>query len=346
MRGRSDLRSGFFVFAGLLLLTFTGSGFAQITSSADPQNRTGLGGVHQIIGTVFAPSGRPYEGRMRIRLSTMTKGDRTVTTNESGAFAFTGLPAGTYNVMVDKEPDYEPYSQDVQVLGVRGGGRNETETYTLNIRLVAKRRTDAKPGVLNAEFAGVPPPALAFYSSALEMGKKGDYRGAVEQLSLAIKEHPTFAAAYNEMGVEYLRLNELENADEAFQKALKINPNAVGAMTNRGIANVMMKRYGEAVPILRKALEQNDQSAVAYYFLGQALANLGLFDDAEKQLLTALKLGQAEMKEAHRVLAIIYASRGAKKQAAIELETYLKLAPNAPDAPKLLEMIKQYKESN
>ena len=147
------------------------------------------------------------------------------------------------------------------------------------------------------------------------------------------------------MGVQYLRLNQLENADEAFQQALKINPDAVGAMINRGIANVMMKRYGEAVPILRKALEKNE-SAVGHYFLGQALANLGLFDDAEKQLLTALKLGPAEMKEAHRVLAIIYASRGAKKQAAIELETYLKLAPNAPDAQKLLEMIKQYKESN
>jgi regulator of sirC expression with transglutaminase-like and TPR domain len=38
------------------------------------------------------------------------------------------------------------------------------------------------------------------------------------------------------------------------------------------------------------------------------------------------------MKEAHRLLAIIYTSRGAKKQAASELESYLKLAPDAPDA--------------
>ncbi len=77
-----------------------------------------------------------------------------------------------------------------------------------------------------------------------------------------------------------------------------------------------------------------------------ALANLGLFDDAEKELLASLQLGKEEMKEAHRVLAIIYASRGAKKQAAAELEAYLKLAPDAPDAQKLKDTIRQLKESN
>ena len=131
-----------------------------------------------------------------------------------------------------------------------------------------------------------------------------------------------------------IRLNQLENADEAFQGALKIVPDAFSALVNSGIANVMMKRYGEAVPILRKALTKNDQSAVGYYFLGQALANLGLFDEAEKELLASLRLGKAEMKEAHRILAIIYTNRGAKKQAAGELEAYLKLAPDTPDAEK------------
>jgi tetratricopeptide (TPR) repeat protein len=108
----------------------------------------------------------------------------------------------------------------------------------------------------------------------------------------------------------------------------------------------MMARYGEAVPIFRKALKKNDQSAVGHYFLGQALANLGLFDDAEKDLLAALTLGKEEVKEAHRTLAIIYSTRGDKKQAADQLETYLKVAPNAPDAEKLREKIRQLRESN
>jgi len=59
-----------------------------------------------------------------------------------------------------------------------------------------------------------------------------------------------------------------------------------------------------------------------------------------------LELGKEEMKEAHRILAIIYSSRGAKKQAAEELEAYLKLAPDAPDAEKLRATIRQLKEPN
>jgi regulator of sirC expression with transglutaminase-like and TPR domain len=52
------------------------------------------------------------------------------------------------------------------------------------------------------------------------------------------------------------------------------------------------------------------------------------------------------MKEAHRILAIIYASRGANKQAADQLDAYLKLVPNTPDAQQLRDKLRQLRESN
>jgi len=273
----------------------------------------------------------------------MTKGDRISTSDENGNFVFRGLPSGDYLVVIDKEQDFEPFSQNVSVIQPSG---MPPQTYYLSIRLELKGRPAAKSGVLNAEFVNVPKPALVLYNNAVELAKKNDHQGAIEQLKLAIKEYPSFMIAFNELGVQYLKLNQLENADAAFQSALKITPDAFAALRNRGIANFMMKRYGEAVPILRKALAKNDQSAVGHYFLGQALANLGLFEEAEKELLASLKLGNEEMKEAHRILAIIYASRGSRKQAADELEAYLKLAPDAPDAEQLRNKIRQLRESN
>jgi tetratricopeptide (TPR) repeat protein len=331
------------VIAVLFSLSLAGSVFAQISSISDSESQTGLGGMNSIIGTVFAPSGRPMEHRLRIRLSTMTRGDRLFTTNDSGHFAFRGLPAGSYTVTIDKEAEYKPYSANVDVRQFRG---SPAQIYTLNIRLEFKDRVEAKPAVLNAEFASVPKKALTHFESAIERAKKNDRLGAIEELKLAIAEYPSFTQAFNEMGVQYLKLSRLEEANEAFQSALKIDADSFPALINRGIVNVMMKRYGEAVPILRKALKQNEQSAVGHYFLGQALANLGLFDDAEKQLLTSLELGKEQMKEAHRILAIIYTSRGAKKQAVDQLETYLKLTPDTPDADKLKEMIQKLKETN
>jgi len=332
-----------FVAAAFLTLCFVGSVFAQISTISDSESQTGLGGMNSIIGTVFAPSGRPLESRIRIRLSTMTRGDRIFTTNENGNFAFRGLPTGSYIISIEKEADYKPFSTSVDVRQFRG---SPAQVFTLNIRLEFKDRVEVKPGVLNAEFANVPKKALAHYNDAVELAKKSDHPGAIEQLKLAIAEHPSFTQAFNDLGVHYLKLNRLEEANEAFQGALKIDPDSFPALINRGIANVMMKRYGEAVPILRKALKKNEQSAVGHYFLGQALANMGLFDEAEKELLTSLELGKEEMKEAHRILAIIYTSRGAKKQAADELETYLKLSADTPDAEKLRETIRRLKEPN
>jgi tetratricopeptide (TPR) repeat protein len=304
---------------------------------------TGFGGANAITGMILLSSGQRLQRRVSIRLQSMTKGDRVATTDEYGNFAFRGLVSGEYRLVIDKEEEIEPYSGSVDIRQFQGF---PPQLYNLNIRLVLKGRPAAKPGVLSAELANVPKRALVHYNNAAEQAQKNDYQGAVEQLKLAIKEHPSFMLAFNELGVQYLKLGQLENADDAFQGALKITPDAFAALINRGIANVMMKRYGEAVPILRKALKKNDQSAVGHYFLGQALANQGLFEQAEKELLVSLELGREEMKEAHRILAIMYTSRGAKKQAADELEAYLKLAPNAPDAEKLKETIRKLKESN
>jgi tetratricopeptide (TPR) repeat protein len=323
----------------LVVVRVAAQGIPQGAASTD----TGLGGVNSISGMIVSSTGQRIQRRVSVRLRAMTRGDRISTTDEYGNFVFRGVPPGDFLVVIDKEQDYEPFSQNVSVIQPRG---MPPQTYYLSIRLELKRRAEAKPGVLNAEFASVPKRALDHYNNAAEQAKKKDYQAAIEQLKLAIKEYPTFMMAFNELGVQYLKLNQLESADEAFQSALKITPDAFAALVNRGIANFMMKRYGEAVPIFRKALKKNDQSAVAHYFLGQALANLGLFEEAEKELLVSLELGKEEMKEAHRILAIIYTSRGEKKQAAGELEAYLKSAPDAPDAEKLKNVIRQLKESN
>ena len=187
---------------------------------------------------------------------------------------------------------------------------------------------------------------MTHYNAALELSKANNREGAIGEFKLAIAEHPTFTQAFNEMGVQYLKLGKLEDADAAFQGALKVDPESFPALINRGISNVMMKRYGEAVPLLRRAVKGHETSAVGHYFLGQALANLGLFDDAEKELLRALELGKEEMKEAHRILAIIYSAKGSKKKAADELDAYLKLAPTTPDAEKLKDQIRKLREEN
>ena len=266
-----------------LALLFSVFAAVQATAQSPPKGSastdTGLGGVNTVSGMIVSSNGQRIARRVSVRLRTMTRGDRISTTDEKGNFALNDVPPGDYLVVIDKEQEFEPFTQNVSVIQPRG---MPPQTYYLSIRLVLKARAIAKPGILNAEFVNIPKPAMVHYDKAVEHARKGDHLGAIEELKLAIKEYPSFMLAFNELGVQYLKLNQMENADETFQSALKITPDAFASLINRGIANFMMKRYGEAAPILRKAVAKNDQSAVGHYFLGQVLANMGLFEEAEK----------------------------------------------------------------
>ena len=63
--------------------------------------------------------------------------------------------------------------------------------------------------------------------------------------------------------------------------------------------------------------------------------------EAERELQRAVTLGGDQIVQAHYFLAGIYWRNGDYRRAADELETYLKLAPNAPDADKTRATIKE-----
>ena len=317
----------------------TAQGIPPGASSTD----TGFGGGNTIGGTVLTPTGQRAERRMSVRLQTMTKGDRVTTTDEYGNFVFRGLPSGEYTIVIDKEKDFEPFVQPVSIIQPRG---MPPQTYNLSLRLTLKRGTTTKPSVINAEFANIPKRALDMFNKALELAKTGETSEAIHQLRGAIAEYPDFMLAYNEIGVLYMKSNELQKADESLQAAIKLEPKAFMPKMNRGIVLFMQKRYSDAETLLREVVKLKQDLAVGHYFLGQAIANLGNFDEAETELLKAVELGGDEMKEAHRLLAIIYSSRGDKKNAVTQLETYLKLAPTTADAEQLRNVIKKLKSED
>jgi Flp pilus assembly protein TadD len=332
--------------AGLSLVLFSLFVVVRVTAQGIPQGAastdTGLGGVNDITGTIVSSTGQRIERRVSIRLRTMTRGDRISTTDEYGNFAFRGVPPNDYVLVIDKEPDFEPFSQNVSVIQPRG---MPPQKYYLSIRLQVKGRADTKTGVLNAEFANVPARALSFYEKALEQAKAGNNKAATEQLKQAISGYPDFMLAFNELGVQYLKLGELDKAEEALAKARKLAPDSATPLLTHGILLTVMGKFSLAVTELQAALKQKEQSSNGHLYLGQALANLGRFGEAELHLTRAIALGGDEVKDAHRFLGAIYLQRGDREKGVAEFETYLKLAPKAKDAEQVRQMVKQYKRS-
>lgn len=322
-------------FSPLLLLLFICVAIAEAQISTIPQSasQTGFGGGLAIDGTVLGPSGRPVETRIRVRLSSNTSSDRITLTNETGNFAFIGLTEGRYVVAVDKEKEFEPVSYTVDLL------RN---SYRLVIRLRAKPSTELT-GVVNAELAAVPEAARAHFIRAGDLIKARDRRGAIEALKAAVEIYPDFALAFNELGIQYIILREYDRALDALAAALKIKPDYYEAQLNVGVAWYRQKKFAEAEEELRKAGTMGSPTAALHYHLGMTLANLGKFDDAEKELRSAIELGGVQVREAHRILSIIYSSRGDTKKSLKELETYIKLTPEAPDIEQLKARVAQLK---
>ncbi len=327
----------------LAFFAFGSVALAQIGRGLGEATDLRLNGNNFIAGTVFLPTGRPADRRIGIRLVSPAHGEFVGTTDTYGQFIYGGVPAGLFLIQIDREDEFEPANQSVQITRDR---EEPSQVYNLSIRLREKTPTPAKtksPPVVNVAELGVPKNALNLYAGAVKLSEAGEHHAAVEQLKLAVAEYPAFANAFNEMGVQYLRLNNLEKADEALLAALKIEPDAFEPLLNRGIVLFRMNRFADAEPVLRSVLKMKDQSAFAHFYLGRTLAKMQRYDDAEKELLASFAIDGNGMKEAHRILAMMFIDKDDRQSAATALETYLRLVPAAPDAEKLKQAILQLK---
>ncbi len=317
-----------------------GFAFGQINQSMSESTATRWGGNNFLVGTVYFPNGQPINRRMFIRLSSAVKGEVTATTDDRGKFIFSGLDEGYYSVVIEGEKEFEPVSQTVEVLR---RSNPVAQSYLVSIRLVEKRVPANKPTVVNVEDAGAPKTAVAHYDKALELGKTKDHAGAVAQLKMAVVIFPKYLNAYNELAVQYLRLGELQKADEAALAALKIKPDAFEPMLNRGIVLFRMNRFAEAEFALREVLKANDMSAIGHFYLGRTLAKTSKYDEAETELNRAITISPEGMKEAHRILAMLYIDKDDRPKAIVSLETYLRLVPEPPDVEQLKRALAQLK---
>jgi Tfp pilus assembly protein PilF len=329
-------------FMGAILVWSTALALGQIAGGVTDTTNTRMGGNNYIVGTVYSPDGLPIRTKMRIKLASMEWGDILAMTDDRGQFVFSNVANGTYQIVIDREKEYVPVSQEVQVVRNRAPS---PETYFVTIRLRAVEEKKPKAGVVSAANAGVPKAALDHYENASKLAHEKDIQGALKELKAAVSEYPAFINAQNQIGVLYLRLNELDNAEEAFKAALKINPEAYDPLLNRGIALYRLGKFKDAETSFRATLKVKPDSSVSYYYLGRTLIKLNRNEDAEAALLTCLKMSPNDFNEAHRVLAAIYLDRGALPRVIEELETYLKVVPTAPDAENLRKVIDQSKRA-
>lgn len=319
------------VFSALLIVITGFDTFGQIDPTASKNT---------IQGDIITPNGQRLDHPVIVWLSS-NRGETSTTSNGNGSFFFRQLGGGRFTVRVDAGDAYEPATEEVNIAdsGSSGNMSRVGQIYSVQIHLRLRSGEPITKGVISAN--DPPQAAVDLFNKALESVKNGNRDKAIEQLKAALAIHPTFTAALNGLGVQYLKLGKYEAASEAFAKALKLAPDSFNLNLNSGISLFSLNRYAEAETHFAAALAKNEASGTAHLYRARALIALNRLDDAAIDLKRAIEIGGDDVKLAHRYLAGIYVEKGENVEAVKQLELYLQVSPGSKETDQIKNLIKE-----
>jgi tetratricopeptide (TPR) repeat protein len=203
----------------------------------------------------------------------------------------------------------------------------------------------AKPGVVFVQ--EVPEPARKQYQKGSVLLEKSNRRQeAFAALKSAIDIFPQYFDALEMLGTEQVKDGEYEAAIPLLTKALEINSRAYASCFALGVAQFNVKQLQPAIESLRRAVLLNEKSVNANLWLGIALRQTSRLDEAEVYLKRADLLAESKLPDAHWQLALLFNQLKRFKEAADELEKFLKVQPDARDAELIKKLIQRLRQQS
>ncbi len=163
---------------------------------------------------------------------------------------------------------------------------------------------------------------------------------AVRHLLKAIEIHHDFDMAYNDLGVQYLRLKRSGEALGAFRTALQINSNFNLARTNLAAVLLEEGEAQEAIHEYLRAVDLEPGSLTARLGLAKAYVSIRQYVLAAKTYFQASSL-DPENAAAEFGLAKCYIKLGMAGEALPHLRRFLELEPESAFAPAVKGLVAQ-----
>jgi tetratricopeptide (TPR) repeat protein len=126
------------------------------------------------------------------------------------------------------------------------------------------------------------PEAIRFYSAGQKADTKENYQEAIKNYLKAVQVDPTFAFAYDNLGVSYRKTGDFGNAIKAYKKSLEINPQGETPLQNLAIVYQQTKEYRKAIDCYEQLAKFDKDNPEVYYGIGQTCAVY--IEDFEKAL--------------------------------------------------------------
>ncbi len=270
---------------------------------------------------------------------------RTIKTDGSGLFVFRKLSDGIFQVRVQTSgTNYVSQTKRVDLARPHGFGAAYEE---LDFVLATKDKagSSVRPGVVFVQ--EVPEPARKQFEKASELVNKSNKRQeAFAALKSAIDLFPQYFDALELLGTEQVKDRHYEAAIPALTKALEVNSKAHASAFALGVAQYNLKQLQPAIESFRRAVLLNERSINANLWLGIALRQTSRPDEAESYLKRADILADSKLPDAHWQLALLYNQLKRYKEAADELETFLKVQPDTRDVELIKKLIQRFRQQS
>jgi len=201
------------------------------------------------------------------------------------------------------------------------------------------------------------PPAVSFVQDVPESARQAYEEStrllptnageALKKLQEAIALFPDYYAALTKYGFECLKSGQYDDAIAPLTKAVQVNPHGQDSRYALGVVQYNLKKLTESADTLTQMIDlapESPNAPFARYYLGMALVKTGKPADAEPHLKKAYDQGRQSIPtDVHMALAQIYGNSKRYREAAKELELFLKETPDARDKDKIKNLISQLK---
>jgi tetratricopeptide (TPR) repeat protein len=307
---------------------------ALVAALASPVLAWAQGGG-MVRGVVTDDKGEPVEGATVTILATgATARKFEVKTNRRGEFIQIGLASGPYTVTAEKD---KLASQPANVT-VRVGAPAEAKLVLGIASAAVSKEAAAKAEALKRVF-----------DEGVAASNSGNHDLAISKFNEGIGLNPNCFDCYNNIGFSYTQKKDYGQAEAAYKKSTEIKADDAAAWN--GLANIYnaQRKFDEAAAASAKATQLGGGAAAggggadALYNQGVILWNAGKIPDAKKAFEGAVA-ANPNHAEAHYQLGMALVNEGNLAGAATEFETYLKLAPDGPNAATAKSLVGQLKK--
>jgi tetratricopeptide (TPR) repeat protein len=301
----------------------------------------------ELHGRVLVPAQARRPGR-RITLSLVQVGtpfSAQTRTDSKGRFRFRKLQPGTYSLGI-LIPGTGEILQTVEVSPSFADARGRVEKQFLFNQETLQQQARLNPqGLVSVRELSIPRKARSEYRKARDSLRKRDLEDAVRRLEKAVELAPQFMEALNNLGMIYFQQREYAKAESYFRKALDLEPEAFEPLVNLGGTLLALGRVEEAIEVCGRAQSARPKDALANAQLGLGYFLAGDDESALNYLLLTQELDPAHFTNPQIPLARIYLRHSEEEAALEELEDFLRIRPDSPEADSVRATVQRIEQA-